>query len=403
MTKRKFAWLALAGAALSALLAVSAASHAEAQTIKIGIINTYSGPAAAVGDEMDKGLSLYVKLHEKDLPPGVKVELIKKDDGGPNPDVGKRLAQELITRDQVQFISAVIWTPTGFAIAPMVEEAKVVFISSNAAGVALPRASKYIARTSFTLWQQAYPLGKWAAQHGYKTAYTATSDFAPGHESAEAFAKGFTDGGGKVLDQVFFPVANPDFTPYLQRVKDAKPNVVFFFVPGGTQAPAILKAYNDLGMKKAGITAIGTQDIVPDEQLPSIGDSAIGLITAGIYSAAGNRPANKAFLAAWTKEYGDKQAPDFFAVDSYDAMNLIFDVIKHQNGKFDPDQAMEFIKTWKNPNSPRGPISIDPATRDIVQNVYIRRVQKVNGKLANVEIDTIKDVKDPWKEMNPPK
>jgi len=399
MTFRNHALMCSAAAAAAVLLAGNVPASAE--TIKIGIINTYSGPMAAVGEEMDKGLTLYYTQHQKDLPPGVKVELVKKDDGGPNPDVGKRLAQELLTRDHVRFITGVIWTPTGFAIGPLVDEAKVPFISTNAAGVEMPRKSKFTARTSFTLWQQAYPLGKWAAQHGYKTAYTATSDFAPGHESADAFAKGFTDAGGKILGQVYFPVAQPDFTPYLQRVKDAKPNVVFMFVPGGTQAAVIMKAYNDLGLKQAGVTAIGTQDIVPDEQLPAIGDSAIGLITVGIYSAAADRPGNKAFLAAWTKAYGDKLAPDFFAVDSYEGMHAIFDVIKETKGKFTGPQAMAIISHWKDPNSPKGPISIDPATRDIVQNVYIRRVEKVNGKLANVEFDTIPNVKDPWKEMHP--
>ncbi|HZL60649.1 MAG TPA: ABC transporter substrate-binding protein [Stellaceae bacterium] len=399
MGKRLFASLWVAGLAL-ATFALGFAP-AAAQTIKIGVITTYSGPMAIVGEEMDKGLSLYVKQHEKDLPPGVKVELLKRDDGGPNPDVGKRLGQELITRDHVQFLTGIIWTPTGFALAPVADEAKVPLISMNAAGVEIPRKTPYFARTSFTLWQQAMPLGEWAAKHGYKTAYTASSDFAPGHESADAFIKGFTDAGGKMLGSVYFPVQNPDFTPFLQRVKDAKPDVLFIFVPAGVQATSVMNAYADLGLKQAGVTLVGTQDIVPDEQLPNMGTAPVGLITAGIYSVAGNRPANKAFLAVWNKEYGDKLAPDFFAVDSYDGMHMIFDVIKQTKGKFTADQAMAIIKNWKNPDSPRGPISIDPATRDIVQNVYIRRTEMVNGKLANVEIDTIPNVKDPWKEMHP--
>lgn len=398
----RYGTLTIAAGALAAAV-LAGPAPAAAETIKIGIISTYSGPMAIIGEEMDKGLTLYYTQHQKDLPPGVKVELVKKDDGGPNPDVGKRLAQELITRDHVRFVTGVIWTPTGFAIGPVVDEAKVPFISTNAAGVEIPRKSKFSARTSFTLWQQAMPMGEWAAKHGYKTAYTAASDFAPGHEASDAFAKGFTDGGGKVLGQLYFPLRNPDFTAFVERVKDAKPSVLFVFVPAGVQATQFIKTYSDLGLKQAGITLVGTQDIVPDEQLASMGNPAIGLITAGIYSAAATRPANKAFVAAWNKTYGDKLAPDFLAVDGYEGMHAIFDVIKQTKGKFTGPQAMGIISHWKDPNSPKGPISIDPATRDIVQNVYIRRVEKVNGKLENVEFDTIANVKDPWKEMHPAK
>ncbi|MDE2228374.1 MAG: ABC transporter substrate-binding protein [Alphaproteobacteria bacterium] len=388
--------------AVAAVLAAGAAP-ASAETIKIGVISTYSGPMATQGEEIDHGLSLYVKTHEKELPPGVKVELVKRDDTGPIPDIAKRLAQELVTRDKVRFLIGVVWTPNGYAICSIADEAKVPFISTNAAGVDMPRKTPYFARTSFTLWQDGQPMGKWAAQHGYKKAYVAVSDFAPGHEAGDAFTKGFTDGGGKVIGSVAFPLQNPDFVPFLQRVKDAKPDVLFIFVPAGPQATSAMKAYNDLGLKGAKIALVGTQDLVPDEQLPLIGDAPLGLITAGTYSITANRPANKAFLAAWKKAYGDSMIPDFMAVDSWDGMNLLYTVIKDTKGKFTADQAMAIIKRWKDPNSPRGPISIDPATRDIVENVYIRRVEKVNGKLANVEIDTIPNVKDPWKETHPAK
>jgi branched-chain amino acid transport system substrate-binding protein len=399
MTLRKHALMYSAAAAATVLLAGH--SPASAETIKIGVISTYSGPMATLGEEIDHGLSLYVKTHEKDLPPGVKVELVKRDDTGPIPDVGKRLAQELVTRDKVRFLIGVVWTPNGYAICPIANEAKVPFISTNAAGVDMPRKTPYFARTSFTLWQEGLPMGRWAAQHGYKRAYVAVSDFAPGHEAGNAFTKGFTDGGGKVVGSVAFPLQNPDFVPFLQRVKDAKPDVLFLWVPAGPQATQAIKAYNDLGLKAAKVAVVSTQDLVPDEQLPLMGNTPLGLITAGTYSTAANRPANKAFLAAWNKEYGAAMIPDFMAVDSWDGMNLLYTVIKDTKGKFTSDQAMAIIKHWKDPNSPRGPISIDPATRDIVQNVYIRRVEKVNGKLANVEFDTIPNVKDPWKEMHP--
>jgi branched-chain amino acid transport system substrate-binding protein len=386
----------------TALFSALALMPAQAQTVKIGVINSYSGFVAQAADEMQKGIDLYVKLHEKDLPAGVKVELVKRDDTS-NPEVGKRLAQELITRDKVQALMGVILSPVAAAVAPLTAEAKVPLVLTNAAGVQLTRLSPYIVRTSFTLWQECYPIGKWAAEQGWKTAYTEVSDFIPGHDSEGAFIKGFTDGGGKIIDSVRFPMQNPDFVPFVQRVKDAKPDVALLWVPAQTQATAMMNAVRDLGVREAGIHIVSAQDLLPDEELPKMGDTPLGLITAGNYSTAAQRPANQAFLAAWAKEYGDQSIPDFFSVDGWDGMAALFDLIKETKGNFTADQAMEFLSHWKNPDSPRGPIEIDPNTRDIVQNIYIREVKKIDGKLANVEIATIPMVKDPWKELNPPK
>jgi len=399
MTPRRFFLRALTASAAAYLLAMPA----SAQTIKIGVITSYTGFLAQAGDTMDKGIALYLKLHEKDLPPGVTVELVKRDDTSSSPDVGKRLAQELITRDHVQILAGVVSSPVAAAIAPLTAEAKVPLVIMNAAGTSIPRISPYVVRVSFTLWQQGYPMGKWAAQQGWKRGYTAVSDFIPGHDGEGAFSKGFTDGGGEMVGSVRFPPANPDFAPFVQRIKDVKPDVVFVFVPGGKQATGFMKAWSDLGLDAAGIKMVGTQDIVTDDELPNMGEAPLGIVTAGIYSVAGKRPQNQAFLAAWTKEYGDKVIPNYVGVGGWDGMTAIFDVIKQTKGKFDGDQAMAILKTWKNPDSPRGPIEIDPATRDIVQNVYIRRVEKENGRLANVEFDTIPLVKDPWKELNPAK
>jgi branched-chain amino acid transport system substrate-binding protein len=384
------------------LLLAPMAGGAGAQTVKIGIINSYSGFVAQAADEMQKGMDLYVKLHEKDLPQGVTIELIKRDDTS-NPEVGKRVAQELITRDQVQLLAGVILSPVAAAVAPLTAEAKIPLVLTNAAGVSLTRLSPYVVRTSFTLWQQCYPIGKWAAEQGWKTAMTEVTDFIAGHDSENAFVKGFTDSGGKVLDSVRFPVQNPDFVPFVQRVKDAKPDVAFLWVPAQTQATAMMNAVRDLGVREAGIHIVSAQDLLPDEELPKMGDTPLGLITAGNYSTAADRPQNKAFLAEWNKEYGDQSIPDFFSVDGWDGMAAIFDLIKSTKGKFTGDEAIAFLSHWKNPDSPRGPIEIDPNTRDIVQNIYIREVKKVGGKLANVEIATIPMVKDPWKELNPPK
>ncbi len=371
---------------------------APAQTIKIGVINSFSGPFATLGDLMDKGMKLYMKQNADKLPPGVKVELIIRDDGGPNPDKAKQLAQELIVRDKVQFLTGVVFTPNAMAIAPLTQEAKVPFFIGNAGTSVITERSPYIARFSFTLWQSSYPLGAWASRR-YKTAYIAVSDFAPGHDSEAAFERAFTEGGGKIVGKVRIPLANPDFVPFMQRVKDAKPDVLMAFTPAGRQATQMMKAYGDLGLDKAGIKFIGPGDITTDEELPNMGDVALGVITMHHYSAAATRPANKAFIAAWKKEYGEKSQPSFMSVGQWDAMDAIYYAIREQKGKLDPDRTMALVKKYKNPNSPRGPIAIDPETRDIIQNEYMREVKKVGGQLANVEFETFAQVKDPWKEL----
>jgi branched-chain amino acid transport system substrate-binding protein len=395
MVRRFFVVLVAAIASLPAPLL--------AQTVKVGLINSYTGFVAQPADQGQKGSDLYFKEHEKDLPPGVKIEILKRDDTS-NPEVGKRLAQELITRDHVQLLTGIILSPVATAVAPLTAEAKVpLVLSYAAAGVSIPRLSPYIVRVTFTLWQESYPMGTWAAEQGWKTAYTAVTDFIAGHDAEAAFTKTFTDAGGKIVGADRYPLGNPDFTPFVHRIKDAKPDVAFIFVPAGTQATAMMRAINDLGLREAGIKIAAPQDLLPDEELPNMGDMPLGLITSGTYSVAGKRPANEDFLAAWKREYGDKAIPDFFSVDGWDGMAMIFDLVKATKGKFTADEAMAFFSQWKNPDSPRGPIAIDPATRDIIQNIYIRRVEKVDGKLANVEIATIPMVKDPWKELNPAK
>jgi branched-chain amino acid transport system substrate-binding protein len=393
--------LRLAIAALGCL--IFAAATASAQTIKIGVILTYSGPNASLGEYVDKGLALYAKLHEKDLPAGTKIEIIRRDDTGPNPEVARRLAQELITRERVNFLGGVIFTPNGNAIAPLTAEAKVPFVIMNAAGTNTTVSSPYVTRTSFTLWQSSYPLGQWAAkQPNMKRGYTAVSDYAPGHDGEQAFIKGFTEGGGQMAGTVRMPLANPDFIPFMQRVKDAKPDVLYVFIPAGRQATAVMKAYQDLGLKDAGIRLVGPGDITTDEELPNMGDVPLGVITAHHYAAALKNPQNQAFVAAWKKEYGAESTPNFMGAAGWDGMAAIFHAIKAQNGKVTPDGTMAALKGWKH-DSPRGPIMLDPETRDIIQNEYIREVKRVDGRLQNIEFETIPMVKDPFKVLNPPK
>jgi branched-chain amino acid transport system substrate-binding protein len=382
--------------ALVAALAFSAG--ASAQTVKIGFITSYSGLNGNLGPYMERAVRLYLKQHEKELG-GVKVELITRDDTGPNPDKARQLAQELVVRDKVNLLAGVIFTPNAMAMAPIATEAKVPFVIMNAGTSVITTRSPYMVRTSFTLWQSSYPLGQWAAKK-FKTAYSLVSDFGPGHDSEDAFSKAFEEGGGKILGKVRVPLQNPDWAAYMQRVKDAKPDALMVFIPAGKTATAVMKNFSELGLKEAGIKLIGPGDITTDEELPNMGDVALGVLTVHHYSAAATRPANKAFVAAWKKEYGENETPNFVAVGAYDGAALIVEAIKQQKGKLDPDKTMEIFKHWKDANSPRGPISIDPETRDIVQNEYLREVKNVNGHLANVELETVGTaVKDPWKEL----
>src|SRR3954469_14285512 len=383
----------------TALIALAfAASAASAQTVKIGFITSYSGLNGNLGPDMERAVRLYLKQHEKELG-AVKVERLVRDDTAPNPDKARQLAQELVVRDKVNLLAGVIFTPNAMAMAPIATEAKVPFVIMNAGTAVITTRSPYMVRTSFTLWQSSYPLGQWAAKK-YKTAYSLVSDFGPGHHSEEAFEKGFTEGGGKVLGKVRVPLQNPDWAAYMQRVKDAKPDVLQVFIPAGKTATAVMKNFSDLGLDKAGIKLIGPGDITTDEELPNMGDVALGVLTVHHYSAAATRKANQDFVAAWKKEYGQNETPNFVAVGAYDGAALIVDAIKQQKGKLDPEKTMEIFKHWKDANSPRGPISIDPETRDIVQNEYLREVKNVNGHLANVELETVGTaVKDPWKEL----
>ncbi len=391
----------LAGAAAAAL-AVALALPAAAQTVKVGVILTYSGAQASLGDQVDKGIDLYVKEHAQDLPPGVTVSLDKRDDTF-NADVAKRLAQELVTREHVNILAGVIGTPAANAIAPLATAAKVPFVVMNAAGVTTTRLSPYVARVSFTHWQLSLPLGRWAAQHLGKRAATAVSDFAPGYDGEGGFSKGFTDAGGTIVGAIRMPILTLDFAPFFERVKALHPDVLYVFIPAGQEATAVMKAYADVGLKAAGVKLVGPQDIVTDEELPNMGDAPEGVITTGNYSPAARRPQNLAFLAAWHRAYGDKAVANFMSVAGWDGMAAIYSVIKETGGKFDGDRAMAILRGWTDKDSPRGPIMIDPETRDIVQNVYIRRTERLDGHLANVEFETIEQVKDPWKELNPPK
>src|SRR5438132_5820970 len=291
----------IAKIALAAALVLGAAA-ASAQTVKIGFITSYSGLNGNLGPYMERAVKLYLKQHETELG-GVKVELITRDDTGPNPDKAKQLAQELIVRDKVNLLAGVIFTPNAMAMAPLATEAKVPFVIMNAGTAVITTRSPYIARLSFTLWQSCYPLGQWAAKR-FKRAYTMVSDFGPGHDCEDAFVRASKEAGGEVAGTVRVPLVNPDFVPYMQRVKDAKPDALMVFIPAGKTATAVLKSFGDLGLAKSGVKLIGPGDVTTDEELENMGEAALGVLTVHHYSAAATRPANQAFVAAWKRDYG---------------------------------------------------------------------------------------------------
>ncbi len=379
-------------------LALLGRPAAAEQVVKIGMILTLSGPFAILGEPIDKGARLYTKLHAAELPAGTTVAITRRDNSGPNPDIAKRLAQELITRDGVKILTGIVWTPNAAAIAPLATQSKTPLLLMNATTSNVTRASPYIVRVSYTQWQFAYEMGVWMPAHGLKTAYVTVTDFVTGADTEAAFDKGFTEHGGKITGAIHTPITTTDYAPFLQRVRDAKPQSLFMFVNVPTDA---VKAYAGIGLRGAGIQLTGPGTMTDDELLPQMGDAAIGILSAGDYSSSDPNPANVAFVSAYHKEYGEQATPNFLAVNGWDGMAAIYDLIKMTKGNFTPDQAMQFFRTWKDPDSPRGPIAIDPATRDIVQNIYIHKVEKVDGKLMNVKVDTIPQVKDPWKEFNP--
>jgi branched-chain amino acid transport system substrate-binding protein len=383
------------GAVASLVLSASAPAARADQPIKVGILLELSGPFAAQSKQIANGIKAYVKAHG-DTVAGKKIELVMKDTTGPAPDLTKRLAQELVTRDKVSFLGGFVLTPNAMAVAPVATEAKVPTIIMNAATSVITTKSPYFARVSFTLPQVAAPMAEWAAKNQLKKVYTLVSDYGPGNDAEATFKKVFEAKGGQVVGSVKVPLKNPEFAPFIQRIKDSKPEAVFIFVPAGEASVGFMKAFAERGLAKAGIKLIGTGDLTDDDVLPAMGDAALDVITTHHYSVAHKSPENDAFKKAYADVAGPDARPSFMAVGGWDGMQVIYEVVRKQAGKVDGDAAMQIIKGLAI-DSPRGPITIDPVTRDIIQNVYLRKVQKVGGKLYNVELETIPKVKDPGK------
>ncbi|MBI3699040.1 MAG: ABC transporter substrate-binding protein [Afipia sp.] len=380
-----FSKIALAAASL----AIAATSAQAQDSVKIGLILPMTGPQAAIGKLVDNGTKLYMS-QKGDTAGGKKIEVILKDDGGV-PDNTKRIAQELIVNDKVNIIAGFGITPSALAAAPLATEAKIPEIVMSAGTSIITERSPYIVRTSFTLAQSSTIIGDWAAKNGIKKVATLTSDYAPGNDALNFFKQNFTAGSGQIVEEVKVPLANPDFAPFLQRMKDANPDAIFVFVPAG-QGGNFMKQYTERGLNK--IKVIGPGDVMDDDLLNAMGDAALGAVTALHYSADHDSQANRDFVAAYKKMFG--QRPGFMAVGGYDGMNLIYEALKKTGGKTEGDALVEAMKGMKW-ESPRGPMSIDPDTRDVIHNEYIRKVEKKNGELYNVEFQTFPNVKDPGK------
>jgi len=382
------------GIAAAGLLLAPPAAIAQ-QAVKIGVIAEFSGPFADYGNQILNGMKTYLKLNG-DTFAGRKVEIITRDTTGAAPDIAKRHAQELITRDNVDILAGFGLTPNALAVAPIDAEAKKPMVIMNAATSVITTRSPYIVRVSHTLPQQTQPIAQWALKNGVKRAYTLVSDYGPGIDSEVQFVKSFKAGGGEIVDSVRVPLQNPDFAPYLQRIKDSKPDAVFVFLPPGSQTIGFIKGYEDRGLKQAGIRLIGTGDLTDDGVLQAMGEPTLGLITSFHYSAAHDSPENKLFVKTYAEVNGTKYRPNFMACAGYDGMAAIAEALKKTGGSVDTDRFLAALKGMKL-MSPRGPIMIDPETRDIVQTVYIRKVEKVNGELYNIEFDKFENVKDPGK------
>ena len=375
-----------------ALLAAAVLPAQAADTVKVGMIISLSGQFADTGMQMLNGAKLYVKQHG-DTVTGKKIEIIAKDVGGINPPVAKRLAQELVTRDNVDVLAGFDLTPNALAAADVSLEAKRFMVNMNAATAIVIEKSPYMVRTSMTVPQLNTTLGTWAEKNaGVKKAYTMVADFGPGLDAEGAFSRGFKASGGDVVGSVRMAVANPDFSSYVQRAKDLNPEGIFVMIPGGAMPGAFGKALAERGIDLKKTKVMGQMEIADEHALASMGDAALGIITVAHYDYTHESKMNDAFVKAYNAEYG--RNPDFFSVGGYDGMHLIYAALEKANGKTDGDSLIAAAKglKWE---SPRGPIAIDPETRDIIQNVYIRRVEKVGGKLVNVEIATFDNVKNP--------
>ncbi|MGB3488299.1 MAG: ABC transporter substrate-binding protein [Xanthobacteraceae bacterium] len=372
---------------LSAAVAIGLMTGgASADVIKVGVIGTMSGPYALFGKNFKMGIDAWVAEHGNKVG-NHTVEFIYRDEESPNPAKSKALAQELLVKDKVQYLAGVYFTPDAMAIAPLLDESKTPLVVMNAATSAIVQKSPYIVRTSFTMWQNTVPAAKVAKTNGSKKVAIAVSDYGPGIDAEAAFKKTFEAEGGQVVEAIRMPLNTTDFGPIMQRIKDSGADTIFTFLPAGPPTLGFVKAYIDNGLKAGGVKLMSTGDVVTEPDLPAIGDAGIGILSSYHYSVSHDSPENKAFLAQIVKDGGKLDEVTMTSVAAYDGARVIYKMIEATDGKRDPAKAIDAVKGMKW-ISPRGPVSIDPDTRHIRQNVYLRTVEKVDGKLINKEIKT---------------
>ncbi|HEY7459457.1 MAG TPA: ABC transporter substrate-binding protein [Xanthobacteraceae bacterium] len=375
---------------IAAALLISSAANAQ-NTVKVGVIMSYSGQFADLATQMDNGIKLYMK-QKGDTVAGKKIEIIRKDTGGIAPDVASRLAQELITRDNVDILAGFTLSPNTIAVSKVSDQAKKFMVIMNAATTVIITMSPYSVRTSVTLPSVGSTAGSWAYKSGVRKAYTMVSDFAPGKDAEAAFQGAFKAAGGEIVGSVRTPVANPDFSAFVQRVKDVNPESIFIFVPAGAQPAALGKAFAERGIDPKKIKIIGTGEVTDESSLKGMGDAGIGIYSVWHYDYNDDNKLNKDFVKAYNADF--KRNPDFGAVGGYDGMHVIYEALKKTGGKTDADALVKAAKglKWE---SPRGPMQIDADTRDIVQTISIRQVRKVGNGLRNFVVDKVTNVKDP--------
>jgi branched-chain amino acid transport system substrate-binding protein len=381
--------LSMALILFAATLLASAPALAQ-DAIKVGMICAFSGTFAETGDHMDKGVKLFVKQNG-DRVAGRKIEIIRKDTGGIAPDVAKRLAQELVVRDKVDIFACFESTPNALAVADVSAQAKKFMVAMTASANAIITKSPYMVRTSWTVLQLNATLGTWAAKNGVRKAYTLVTDYAPGHDAEAAFQNAFKAAGGEIVGSARYPVTNLDFSVFVQRAVSSNPDGIYIWVPNGAQATALGKAIADRGIDKNKIKVMGQFTLVDEDAVASMGDAALGLITAGPYDYSYRSPANDAFVSGYNAEFN--RNPDAFALGAYDGMRLIYEVLKKTNGNTDADALVTAAKGMKW-ESPRGPVMIDPQTRELIQDIYLRRMEMVDGKMINREFDKVERVND---------
>ena len=384
----------------AAALLAACATGAVAQTVKVGVVLPYTGVGAEFGQQVDRGMQMFMKLNPSAFGP-YKIEIIKRDSKNPSGAEAKVAVQELVAQEKVDLLTGFIYSPDAIASASLATEAKRPMLIMNAGTAWITTLSPMIARVSFSMWHAGHAMGEAAVKIvKAKTAVVGYTDFPPGKDSLAAFKRAFEASGGKVIDEIPMggPAQVPDFTPFFQRAKDKKPDVFFVFVPAGDHTLAVMKTYGALGMRKAGIKLVGPGDITQDIKLQAMGDDAVGLITTHHYNADLDNPLNKRFVESWKKSFGPTSTPDFMGVQGYDGMAAIAYVVTTLKGKMDADAAINALRGWKY-DSPRGPISIDPRTRDIVMNEYISELVKKDGRLVQKNIGMLPAVKDMCKEL----